>query len=130
MYRGAAHSTADAAGCTAIATGSGSATATGIGLLIGPIVAYSAYCLILRLRSSRCVLLRLQKTVGGKTVSESVVIHINRKSSLPGILWSKLSVTAVVPTAARERIVAALELASHLFVGGATPRYQHHVEAR
>lgn len=51
-------------------------------------------------------------------------------STLPGILWSELRVAAVVPAAARKRIVAALELARHLLVGGAAPRHQNHVEAR
>lgn len=44
------------------------------------------------------------------------------------VLWSALCVAAVVPAAARERIVSALKLARHLFVSGATARNQHHVE--
>lgn len=48
----------------------------------------------------------------------------------PGILRPKLRVATVVPAAARERVVAALELARDLFVGGAAPRHQHHVESR
>lgn len=50
-------------------------------------------------------------------------------SCLPRKLWSKLRVTAIVPATARERIVAALEFARHLFVGRSAARHQHHVEA-
>lgn len=45
-----------------------------------------------------------------------------------GVLRTALGVAAVVPAAARERIVATLELAGDLLVGGAPPRHQHHVE--
>lgn len=44
-------------------------------------------------------------------------------------LRAELRIAAVVPAATRERVVAALELASHLLIGGAATRHQHHVEA-
>lgn len=47
----------------------------------------------------------------------------------PGILWPELGVATVVPAAPGEGVVAALELARHLFVGGPAARHQHHVEA-
>lgn len=58
--------------------------------------------------------------------SQFGILHLGK----PGILWSELRVATVVPAAAREWIVAALELAGHLLVGGASSRHQHHVEAR
>jgi len=54
---------------------------------------------------------------------------LEEPSHSPGILRSELCVAAVVPTAARERIVAALEFSRHLLIGCPTPRHQYHVEA-
>lgn len=55
-------------------------------------------------------------------------IRITTPTHSPRILWTALGVAAVVPTAARKRIVATLELAGDLLVGGSPPRHQHHVE--
>lgn len=49
---------------------------------------------------------------------------------LPGVLRPELRVATVIPAAAGEGVVAALELARDLLVGGAAPRHQHHVESR
>lgn len=49
---------------------------------------------------------------------------------VPRILWSELCVAAIVYAAPRERIVAAIELASHLLVCCAASRHQHYVKAR
>lgn len=55
-------------------------------------------------------------------------IRITTPTHSPRILWTALGVAAVVPTAARKRIVATLELAGDLLVGGSPPRHQHHME--
>jgi hypothetical protein len=52
------------------------------------------------------------------------------QSHLRWILRPTQCVTTVVPTASRERIVAALKLAGDLLVGGSASRNEHHVKAR
>lgn len=47
-----------------------------------------------------------------------------------GKLRPELRVTAILPAAPREGIVAALKLARDLFVGRPTPGHQHHVKTR
>lgn len=57
-----------------------------------------------------------------------ICIFYKKEAQLPRILRSKLGVATIVPTATREWIVATLEFAGHLFVGGATAGHQHHME--
>lgn len=59
-------------------------------------------------------------------VPRAIPLHLFQR----WILRSKQRKAAIVVAATRERIVAALELARHLLIGGATARHQHHVKTR
>lgn len=81
--------------------------------------------------TSRAMLLRVFQPVGSKQRG-SVTLAASQLSALRYSrweLWTAEGVTAVVPTASRERVVAALELSGDLFVGRTSPRHEHHVEA-
>lgn len=67
-----------------------------------------------------------------QAVEEKFLSLIDQSSlweDLRRILRSTQCIAAVVPATTREGIVSALELASHLLVGRAAPRHQHHMKA-